>query len=250
MGWAPVIVIPAIDLKDGQCVRLRQGEMDQSTVFSDDPLAMAQRWVEAGAKRLHLVDLNGAFAGKPVNGEAVTGIAKAFPDLPIQIGGGIRAADTIQAYLDAGVQYVIVGTQAVKQPEFVDAMCQRFPGHIIVGIDAKAGLVATDGWAEVSNVKASDLARRFAAAGVSALVYTDIARDGMMAGVNVEATVALAQACKIPVIASGGVTTLQDIKDLYTVSHNGIMGAITGRAIYEGSLDLSEAQAWCDQQEP
>jgi len=243
-----VIVIPAIDLKDGQCVRLRQGEMEQSTVFSDDPLAMAQRWVDAGARRLHLVDLNGAFAGKPVNGEAVTRIAKAFPNLPIQIGGGIRTAETVEAYLDAGVQYVIIGTQAVKQPEFVSDMCARFPGHIIVGIDAKAGLVATEGWAQVSSVKATDLAQQFAAAGVTALVYTDIARDGMMGGVNIDATVEMAVAGGIPVIASGGVTTLDDIKALYAVSSNGIMGAITGRAIYEGSLELSEAQAWCDAQ--
>ncbi len=243
-----MIVIPAIDLKDGQCVRLRQGEMEQSTVFSDDPLAMAQRWVDAGARRLHLVDLNGAFAGKPVNGEAVTRIAKAFPNLPIQIGGGIRTAETVEAYLDAGVQYVIIGTQAVKQPEFVSDMCARFPGHIIVGIDAKAGLVATEGWAQVSSVKATDLAQQFAAAGVTALVYTDIARDGMMGGVNIDATVEMAVAGGIPVIASGGVTTLDDIKALYAVSSNGIMGAITGRAIYEGSLELSEAQAWCDAQ--
>ena len=249
MGWQIMIVIPAIDLKDGQCVRLRQGEMDQSTVYSNDPVAMAQRWVDAGARRLHLVDLNGAFAGEPVNGEAVTQIARAFPDLPIQIGGGIRTAETIQAYLDAGVSYVIIGTKAVKEPDFVAEMCQRFPGHIIVGIDAKDGLVATEGWAEVSSVKATDLAKRFAAAGVSALVYTDISRDGMMEGVNVEATVAMAEAAQIPVIASGGVTNLHDIKNLYAVSQAGIMGAITGRAIYEGTLDVAEAQAWCDAQQ-
>jgi phosphoribosylformimino-5-aminoimidazole carboxamide ribotide isomerase len=243
-----VIIIPAIDLKDGQCVRLRQGEMEQSTVFSDDPLAMAQRWVDAGARRLHLVDLNGAFAGKPVNGDAVTAIARAFPELPIQIGGGIRTADTIQYYLDAGVQYVIIGTQAVKQPAFVTEMCARFSGHIIVGIDAKAGMVATEGWAEVSRVKAVDLARQFAAAGVSALVYTDISRDGMMAGVNIDATVELAKVGGIPVIASGGVTDMQDIRALCAVSNSGIMGAITGRAIYEGTLDVAEAQAWCDAQ--
>lgn len=243
-----MIIIPAIDLKDGQCVRLRQGEMEQSTVFSDDPLAMAQRWVDAGARRLHLVDLNGAFAGKPVNGDAVTAIARAFPELPIQIGGGIRTADTIQYYLDAGVQYVIIGTQAVKQPAFVTEMCARFSGHIIVGIDAKAGMVATEGWAEVSRVKAVDLARQFAAAGVSALVYTDISRDGMMAGVNIDATVELAKVGGIPVIASGGVTDMQDIRALCAVSNSGIMGAITGRAIYEGTLDVAEAQAWCDAQ--
>lgn len=243
-----MIIIPAIDLKDGQCVRLRQGEMEQSTVFSDDPLATAQRWVDAGARRLHLVDLNGAFAGEPVNGEAITQIAKAFPDLPIQIGGGIRTAETIEFYLQAGVQFVIIGTQAVKQPAFVGEMCKRFPGHVIVGIDAKDGWVATEGWADVSTVKASDLAQQFAADGVSALVYTDIARDGMMAGVNIEATVALAEATNIAVIASGGVSNLDDVKALQAVSHSGIMGAITGRAIYEGGLDLATAQAWCDSQ--
>lgn len=243
-----MIVIPAIDLKDGQCVRLRQGEMDQSTVFSDDPLAMARRWVEAGARRLHLVDLNGAFAGKPVNADAVTKIARAFPDLPIQIGGGIRTADTIRYYLDAGVQYVIIGTQAVKQPEFVRDMCQQFPGNIVVGIDAKNGLVATEGWAQVSSVKAADLASQFASDGVAALVYTDIARDGMMSGVNIETTLEVAKAGGIPVIASGGVTNMQDIQALYAVSNRGITGAITGRAIYEGSLDLAQAQAWCDEQ--
>ncbi len=243
-----MIVIPAIDLKDGQCVRLRQGLMEDSTVFSDDPLAMAQRWVDAGAKRLHLVDLNGAFAGEPVNGDAVTQIAKAFPDLPVQIGGGIRNAETIEFYLNAGVEYVIIGTQAVKEPAFVTAMCQQFPGHIIVGIDAKAGMVATEGWAEVSSVKATDLALQFAADGVSAIVYTDIARDGMMSGVNIDATVELAETSKLPVIASGGVTNMDDIKSLYAVSERGILGAITGRAIYEGTLDVAEAQAWCDSQ--
>ncbi len=189
-----MLIIPAIDLKDGQCVRLRQGLMDDSTVFSDDPVAMAKRWVDAGCRRLHLVDLNGAFEGKPVNGEVVTAIARAYPDLPIQIGGGIRSAETIEHYLQAGVQYVIIGTKAVKEPDFVTDMCQRFPGHIIVGLDAKNGLVATDGWAEVSEVKATDLARRFEKDGVSAIVYTDIARDGMMQGVNVEQTLAMAKA--------------------------------------------------------
>ncbi len=241
-----MLVIPAIDLKDGQCVRLRQGLMDDSTVFSDDPVAMAKRWVDAGCRRLHLVDLNGAFEGKPVNGEVVTAIAKAYPDLPIQIGGGIRSAETIEHYLKAGVQYVIIGTKAVKEPEFVTEMCRRFPGHIIVGLDAKDGLVATDGWAEVSEVKATDLAKRFEKDGVSAIVYTDIARDGMMQGVNVDATLAMAKASSIAVIASGGITNMDDIKALAEVADQGIVGAITGRAIYEGSLDVAEAQAWCD----
>ncbi len=244
-----MLIIPAIDLKDGKCVRLRQGLMDDSTVFSDDPVAMAAQWVEQGARRLHLVDLNGAFAGEPVNGEVVTEIAKRWPDLPIQIGGGIRSAETIEHYLKAGVNYVIIGTKAVKEPEFVKAMCAQFPGHIIVGLDAKNGLVATDGWAEVSEVRAVDLAKQFADDGVSSVVYTDIARDGMMQGVNIEATVALAEESGLPIIASGGVTNMQDIEALHQVADAGIVGAITGRAIYEGTLDLAKAQSWLDEQE-
>jgi len=242
-----MLIIPAIDLKDGQCVRLRQGLMDDSTVFSDDPVAMAARWVEAGCRRLHLVDLNGAFAGEPVNGAVVTAIAAAYPDLPIQIGGGIRTLETIEHYINAGVSYVIIGTKAVKEPEFVAEACAAFPGKIIVGLDARDGLVATDGWAEVSEVRATDLARRFESDGVAAIVYTDIARDGMMQGVNVEATVAMAQASSIPVIASGGITDIQDIRALMNVAHTGICGAITGRAIYEGTLDVADAQRLCDE---
>ena len=242
-----MLIIPAIDLKDGQCVRLRQGRMEDSTVFSDDPVAMADRWVAAGARRLHLVDLNGAFAGEPVNGAVVRAIAERHPGLPIQIGGGIRSADTIAAYLEAGVSYVIIGTKAVQEPDFVTEMCQRYPDNIIVGIDAKGGMVATDGWAEVSSVKATDLARRFARDGVNAIVYTDIDRDGMMQGVNVEATVAMARAASIPVIASGGITDMADIRRLLDVAGEGILGAITGRAIYEGTLDVAEAQRVCDQ---
>lgn len=242
-----MLVIPAIDLKDGKCVRLRQGLMEDSTVFSDSPAATAAKWVEQGCRRLHLVDLNGAFDGKPVNGDAVMEIAKAYPELPIQIGGGIRSAETIEQYLSAGVSYVIIGTKAVKEPDFVSEMCKQFPGHIIVGLDAKNGLVATDGWAEVSELKAVDLAKKFEQDGVSSIVYTDIARDGMMQGVNVEATVALAQSSSIPVIASGGVTNMDDIRALSKVAGKGICGAITGRAIYEGTLDLAEAQRYCDQ---
>ena len=241
-----MLIIPAIDLKDGQCVRLRQGLMDDSTVFSDDPVAMAAQWVAQGCRRLHLVDLNGAFEGKPINGGVVTAIAKAYPNLPIQIGGGIRNAETIEYYLNAGVQYLIIGTKAVKEPQFVTDMCKQFPGHIIVGLDAKDGWVATDGWAEVSNIQASELAKRFEQDGVSSIVYTDIARDGMMQGVNVEATVAMAQASSIPVIASGGITNMDDIIALKAESHQGICGAITGRAIYEGTLTMAEAQAYCD----
>ena len=241
-----MLIIPAIDLKDGQCVRLRQGLMEDSTVFSDDPVQTARRWVDAGCRRLHLVDLNGAFAGEPVNGGVVEAIAAAFPDLPVQIGGGIRNLETIEHYVRAGVSYVIIGTQAVKQPAFVAEACTAFPGKVIVGLDAKDGLVATEGWAEVSDVKATELARRFEADGVSAIVYTDIARDGMMQGVNVEATVAMAQASRIPVIASGGITNLDDIRALVAVADQGICGAITGRAIYEGTLDVAEAQALSD----
>lgn len=241
-----MLVIPAIDLKDGECVRLKQGRMEESTVFGADPVAMAGRWVDAGARRLHLVDLNGAFAGKPINGDAVRTIARAYPTLPIQIGGGIRSADIIEAYLSAGVSFVIIGTKAVKEPAFVSDMCRRFPNKIIVGIDAQDGKVATDGWAEVSDVLATDLAIRFANDGVSAIVYTDIARDGMMQGVNVPATVALAKVGGIPVIASGGVTNMDDIRALKQQASHGILGAITGRAIYEGTLNLQQAQAFCD----
>lgn len=241
-----MIIIPAIDLKDGACVRLRQGLMDDSTVFSDDPVAVAKQWVDKGAKRLHLVDLNGAFAGTPVNGEVVTAIAKQYPDLPIQIGGGIRSLETIEHYLNAGVNYVIIGTKAVKEPEFVKQACDAFPGTIIVGLDAKNGYVATDGWAEVSDVKATELAKQFANDGVSSIVYTDIARDGMMQGVNVEATLEMAKASPIPVIASGGITNMDDIRALVDAEDAGIMGAITGRAIYEGTLDIVEAQHYCD----
>ena len=242
-----MLIIPAIDLKDGACVRLRQGRMDEATVFGNDPLAMATRWVEEGARRLHLVDLNGAFAGEPVNAAAVRAITGAFPELPVQIGGGIRSRDTAARYLDMGVRWVIIGTQAVKDPDFVAALCAEFPGHVIVGIDARDGMVATEGWAEVSAVRAVDLAQRFREAGVSAIVYTDIARDGMLSGVNLDATRELAEQGGIPVIASGGVATLADVRALAAIEQTGICGAITGRAIYEGTLDLRAAQAWCDQ---
>ena len=242
-----MLIIPAIDLKDGACVRLRQGLMDDSTVFSDDPVAMAKRWVDAGCRRLHLVDLNGAFAGEPVNGEVVTAIAGAYPDLPVQIGGGIRDLETIEHYVRSGVSFVIIGTKAVKEPAFVAEACKAFPGKVIVGLDARDGLVATDGWAEVSEIHAHDLARKFESDGVSAIVYTDIARDGMMQGVNVEATVEMARASSIPVIASGGITNLDDIRALNAVASVGICGAITGRAIYEGTLDVAQAQRLCDE---
>ncbi|MFO8023516.1 1-(5-phosphoribosyl)-5-[(5-phosphoribosylamino)methylideneamino]imidazole-4-carboxamide isomerase, partial [Thiohalophilus sp.] len=220
-----MLLIPAIDLKDGKCVRLRQGKMEDETIFSDDPVSVAARWVEAGARRLHIVDLNGAFAGKPVNAEVVHAIASAFPDLPIQIGGGIRDEDTVETYLDAGVQYVIIGTKAVNAPHFVNDLCLEFPGHIIVGLDAKDGKVAIDGWSKLSRHDVIDLAQHFEQDGVSAIVYTDIGRDGMMSGVNVESTVKLAQSMAIPVIASGGITNMDDIRALCEVADEGIMGA-------------------------
>lgn len=242
-----MLLIPAIDLKDGRCVRLRQGRMDDETIFSDDPVEIAGRWVEAGARRLHLVDLNGAFAGEPVNGGVISAIAEKYPELPIQVGGGIRDEATIQAYLDAGVDFAIIGTQAVKEPEFVARACQAFPGHVIVGLDAKDGMVAIDGWATITEHHVLDLARRFEQDGVSAIVYTDIGRDGMLSGVNVEATAALAEAIDIPVIASGGITNIEDIRALCGAESSGIMGAITGRAIYEGTLDFAEGQHLADE---
>ncbi len=243
-----MLLIPAIDLKEGQCVRLRQGKMEDDTVFSDDPVAMAGKWVEAGARRLHIVDLDGAFAGKPKNAEVIHAIAEAHPDLRIQIGGGIRDEDTIAGYLDAGVSYVIIGTKAVQEPHFINEVCAEFPNRIIVGLDAKDGKVAVDGWSKLSKHDVIDMAQRFEQDGVEAIVYTDISRDGMMQGVNIESTVKLAQAVHIPVIASGGITNMDDIKALAAVEDEGIMGAITGRAIYEGTIDLAEAQAWLDEQ--
>jgi len=242
-----MILIPAIDLKDGKCVRLRQGIMDDDTVFSDDPLEIAQRWVDAGARRLHMVDLNGAFAGKPINAEPVRRIAEAFPDLPIQIGGGIRDIDTIETYLQVGVDWCILGTKAVREPHFVSEACLQFPGHIIVGLDAKDGKVAVEGWSKLSRHDVIDMAQHFEHDGVDAIVYTDISRDGMMQGVNVDATVALAEAINIPVIASGGITNIDDIRALCEAPTDNITGAITGRAIYEGTLDLAAAQKLADE---
>ena len=245
-----MLLIPAIDLKDGHCVRLRQGRMEDDTLFDKDPLAPAERWVKAGARRLHLVDLNGAFAGTPVNGDIIRAISAKWPKLPIQVGGGIRDEATIEAYLKAGVSYCIIGTQAVKEPEFVARACKSFPGHIIVGLDAKEGLVAIKGWAEITDLRVTELARRFENDGVSAIVYTDIGRDGMMSGCNVEATKALSEVVKTPIIASGGITNLNDIRALCEAQAPGIIGAITGRAIYEGTLDLVEGQRLADELSP
>lgn len=243
-----MLLIPAIDLKDGRCVRLRQGRMEDETVFSDDPVEMAGRWVAAGARRLHLVDLNGAFAGVPVNGDAIRAIAASFPDLPIQVGGGIRDEATIAAYLDAGVRYCILGTQAVREPAFVSRACRAFPGHILVGLDAQDGQVAVQGWAEVTDLRVEELASRFEDDGISAVIYTDIGRDGMLSGPNLAATAALAAAIRIPVIASGGITNLDDVRALAEAARScGILGAITGRAIYEGTLDFAAGQRLADE---
>lgn len=239
-----MLLIPAIDLKDGQCVRLKQGDMDQATIFSEDPAAMARKWVDLGARRLHLVDLNGAFAGKPKNLEAIEAILGEVGDeIPVQLGGGIRSLETIEKYLDAGLSYVIIGTAAVKDPGFLQDACSAFAGNIIVGLDAKDGKVATDGWSKLTGHEVIDLARKFEDYGVESIVYTDIGRDGMLQGINIEATVKLAQAVGIPVIASGGLSNIVDIEKLCEVEDEGIEGVICGRAIYSGDLDFAAAQS-------
>ena len=235
-------LIPAIDLKDGKCVRLRQGRMEDSTVFSENPVEMADRWVAEGATRLHLIDLDGAFAGSPKNHQVIRAICSAYPDLPIQVGGGIRDEATVESYLNDGVRYTIIGTKAVNEPHFINDLCLEFPGHIIVGLDAKDGKVAIDGWSKLSHHDVIDMARHFENDGVAAIIYTDISKDGMMKGVNVDSTVKLAQSVRIPVIASGGVTNIDDIKNLCEVQDEGISGVIIGRALYEGTLDLAEAE--------
>ena len=246
-----MLIIPAIDLKDGHCVRLKQGLMEESTVFSEDPAATARHWLDQGARRLHLVDLNGAFAGKPKNESAVRSIIAAVgTDVPVQLGGGIRDLETIERYLDLGVTYIIIGTAAVKVPVFLHEACDAFPCHIMVGLDAKGGNVAVNGWAKLTGHDVGDLAKRFEDYGVEAIIYTDIGRDGMLTGVNIEATVALARPLHVPVIASGGITNLDDVRNLCAVQGEGITGAITGRAIYEGTLDFRAAQALADQLSP
>ena len=243
-----MLLIPAIDLKDGRCVRLRQGDMNDETVFSEDPAAVARHWVEQGARRLHLVDLNGAVAGKPRNQAAVKAIVNAVGDrIPVQLGGGIRDLDTIERYLDGGISYVIIGTAAVKNPGFLQDACTAFPGQIMVGLDARDGKVATDGWSKLTGHDVLDLARKFEGYGVEAVVYTDIGRDGMLSGVNIEATVRLARELRVPVFASGGVAGLDDIDRLCEIEHEGIEGAILGRALYEGHLDFRAAQARADE---
>jgi phosphoribosylformimino-5-aminoimidazole carboxamide ribotide isomerase len=241
-----MIIIPAIDLKDGQCVRLRKGIMEDTTVFSNNPTEMASKWVAEGARRLHLVDLNGAFEGKPINADCVNEITKSFPNLPVQIGGGIRDLQTANVYIEAGISYLIIGTMAVTNPDFVEKLCDEFPNKIIVGLDANNGLVATDGWAKQTDIDVIELSKKYEQYGVNSIVYTDIARDGMMQGVNVEATANLAKKTSIPIIASGGITNLDDIAALLKNAHHGIMGAITGRAIYEGQLDFNDAQTMSD----
>jgi phosphoribosylformimino-5-aminoimidazole carboxamide ribotide isomerase len=246
-----MLIIPAIDLKDGKCVRLKQGAMDKVTVFSDDPAAMAAQWLKLGARRLHIVDLNGAAAGRPKNEPAIKAITAAVGGkLPIQLGGGIRDLDTIEKLIDSGVSYVIVGTAAVKTPGFLAEACTAFPGHVMVALDAKDGKVAVDGWSKMTGHEVLDLAKKFQDYGVEAIIYTDIGRDGMLTGVNIEATLALAKQITAPVIASGGINGLDDVKALCKIEPEGVVGAITGRAIYEGKLDFAAAQKLADQLSP
>jgi phosphoribosylformimino-5-aminoimidazole carboxamide ribotide isomerase len=243
-----VLIIPAIDLKDGRCVRLKQGDMSTATVFSEDPVAMAKHWAAEGARRLHVVDLNGAVAGHPKNEKVIREMVKAVGEkMPIQVGGGIRDLDTIESYLDAGVAFIIVGTAAVKNPGFLLDACYAFPGHIIAGLDAKEGKVAVEGWSKMTGHDVADLAKKFEDYGLEALIYTDIGRDGMMTGVNIEATLKLAQRIKTPIIASGGIASVKDVQALCEKLYpEGVVGAITGRALYEGALDFKKAQAAAD----
>lgn len=243
-----MLLIPAIDLKDGHCVRLIQGDMDQSTTFGEDPAAMAAKWLEAGARRLHLVDLNGAFAGQPKNLGAIKSILKEVNgEIPVQLGGGIRDLDTIERYIDLGIEYLIIGTAAVKNPGFLQDACSAFPGHIIVGLDAKDGKVAIDGWSKLTGQDVIETAKRFEGWGVESIIYTDIGRDGMLTGINIDATVKLAQSLKIPVIASGGLAGMADIEALCKVQDEGVEGVICGRAIYTGDLDFAAGQERADE---
>lgn len=245
-----MLIIPAIDLKGGRCVRLRQGRMSDETIYSDHPEEMAVKWHDCGAKRLHLVDLDGAVQGKPVNTEAIRRIVAAVP-IPVELGGGIRDMAAVNAYLDLGLQYVILGTVAVKDPGFVREACQAYPGQIILGIDAKDGSVAVEGWTETSRLRPIDLARQFEdLVGLAAIIYTDINRDGMRTGCNATATRDLARATSIPVIASGGISNLDDVLEILPLEEDGVMGMITGRALYDGGLNLSEAIRACEKRGP
>jgi phosphoribosylformimino-5-aminoimidazole carboxamide ribotide isomerase len=243
-----MLLIPAIDLKDGKCVRLRQGDMASATVFSEDPVAMARHWVAQGARRLHVVDLNAARSGRPVNEAVVRRIVAAVgADVPVQLGGGLRDLDTIERYIDDGVGYVVIGTAAVKNPGFLHDACSAFGGHVIVALDARDGKVATDGWSKLTGHDVVDLAKKFEDYGVDAILYTDIGRDGMLTGVNIAATVELARAVKIPVIASGGVASVVDIEQLCAVEQDGIGAVVLGRSLYEGTLDFKAAQSRADE---
>jgi phosphoribosylformimino-5-aminoimidazole carboxamide ribotide isomerase len=242
-----MVIIPAIDIKDGRCVRLKQGDMAEETVFSEDPVGVAKHWLALGARRLHIVDLNGAVAGKPRNEAVIREIVQAVgDDIPVQLGGGIRDLDTVEGYIDAGVTYVVIGTAAVKNPGFLQDACAAFAGHVIAGLDAKEGKVAIEGWSKMTRHDVVDLARKFEEYGAESIIYTDIGRDGMLTGVNVDATVRLARELRIPVIASGGLTDIAGVKALCEVAEEGIMGVITGRAIYQGTLDFKKAQAEAD----
>jgi phosphoribosylformimino-5-aminoimidazole carboxamide ribotide isomerase len=244
-----VLLIPAIDLKDGKCVRLKQGRMSDVTVFSDDPLAMARHWAEQGCRRLHLVDLDGAFAGEPRNRDIIAAITRDLAGVPVQVGGGIRSEAVIEAYLDAGIAQVIVGTRAIEEPAFLERIAQAYPQRVILGLDARDGQLATAGWDETSTRSALEFARWAGALDIAAIVYTDIERDGMLTGVNATATAALAEASGVPVIASGGVADLADLQvlvDAFATSPGSLLGAITGRAIYVGSLDFRAGQALLD----
>lgn len=242
-----MLVIPAIDIKDGKCVRLKQGNMSEETVYAEDPVAMAQKWVSEGARRLHIVDLDGAVRGAPVNADIIHRIVDSCPETPIQVGGGIRDEDTVDVYIQAGVRYVIIGTQAIKEPHLISDLCSEFPTHIIIGLDARDGKVAIEGWSKLSRHDAINMAQRFVNDGVEGIIYTDISRDGMMQGVNIEATVSLAESVNIPVIASGGISNIEDIRKLASESGSGIIGTIVGRAFYEGVLDFATAQQVADE---
>ncbi|NLV23600.1 MAG: 1-(5-phosphoribosyl)-5-[(5-phosphoribosylamino)methylideneamino]imidazole-4-carboxamide isomerase [Deltaproteobacteria bacterium] len=237
-----MIIIPAIDLKEGRCVRLEQGIMERDTVYSDDPAAQARTWQEQGGEMLHIVDLDGAFAGSPRNRNAIRAIVQTV-GIPVELGGGIRDLVTIDSYLQLGIERVVLGSVAQKNPQFVKDACRLFPGRIVVGIDAKNGFVAIHGWQKVTDTKAVDLAVRMEGFGVEAIIYTDIARDGMLTGPNIDATRELADAVSVPVIASGGVSSLQDIENLLTIERFGVTGVITGKALYSGALDLRQAVA-------